>query len=191
MFILFFSDSIFYTKYEAKEILENCSAILNFICQHNSNVTRYIIEKFEEFKPSLKFYVEKYRNDDGRDLFEAVESEEECLKESSRKLDATILIQSTFRMYRERCRWKKLKHGILMLQKLIRQRKERLNFKDNQQQEQEMFHKELTNLTSRRKEMERRYKLLAKLHPNRVNSFLGNNFVTFTQDTYMHKLQTI
>ena len=72
--------------------------MLNYICQHKSNVTRFIIEQFQEFKPSLLFYVEKYRNADSRNLFEAVESEEECMKESGRKTEAALLIQATFRL---------------------------------------------------------------------------------------------
>ena len=78
--------------------MDKCSAVLNFFCQNNSDVTRYIIEKFEEFKPCLQFYVEKYRNEDSKHLFEAVESEEECLKETSQRTDATILIQASFVM---------------------------------------------------------------------------------------------
>ena len=61
-------------------------------------MTRFIIEQFQEFKPSLRFYVEKYRNADSRNLFEAVESEEECMKESGRKTEAALLIQATFRL---------------------------------------------------------------------------------------------
>ena len=61
-------------------------------------MTRFIIEQFQEFKPSLLFYVEKYRNADSRNLFEAVESEEECMKESGRKTEAALLIQATFRL---------------------------------------------------------------------------------------------
>lgn len=72
--------------------------MLNYICQHKSNVTRFIIEQFQEFKPSLLFYVEKYKNADSRNLYEAVESEEECIKESGRKTQAALLIQATFRL---------------------------------------------------------------------------------------------
>ena len=61
-------------------------------------MTRFIIEQFQEFKPSLQFYVEKYRNADSRNLFEAVESEEECMKESGRKTEAALLIQANFRL---------------------------------------------------------------------------------------------
>merc|ERR1712209_285099 len=83
------SDSTFYTKYEAKEILEKSSSILNFICQHNSNVTRYIIEKFDEFKQSLQFFLQFSRNEDSKNLMEAVESEVECLQEQEQRLKAT------------------------------------------------------------------------------------------------------
>ena len=61
-------------------------------------MTRFIIEQFQEFKPSLLFYVEKYKNADSRNLYEAVESEEECIKESGRKTQAALLIQATFRL---------------------------------------------------------------------------------------------
>ena len=167
------SDSIFYSKYEAKEILEKCSCILNFICQYNSNITRFIIEKFEEFKPSLQYYVHMYRHEDSKSLFEAVESEEECMKESGRKSEATVLIQATFRMYQQKCKWKKIKSGMIALQRLVRQRQMKKDLADSQKQEELKFLQELDNVSVRKKEMERRYKLLSKLHPNRVNSFLG------------------
>ena len=113
-------DSIFYTKYEAKDILEKSCSILSFICQHKTEVTRLIIQKFDEFKPSLRYYIEKYRTEDSRNLYEAVESEEECMKDSSRRAEATVLIQATFRMYRQRCRWRKVKSGMIALQRLAR-----------------------------------------------------------------------
>ena len=113
-------DSIFYTKYEAKDILEKCCSILSFICQHKTEITRLIIEKFAEFKPSLRYYIEKYRTEDSRNLYEAVESEEECIKDSSRRAEATLLVQATFRMYRQKCRWRKFKNGMIALQRLVR-----------------------------------------------------------------------
>ena len=169
----FLLDSTFYSKYEAKDILEKCSCILNFICQYNSNVTRFIIEKFEEFKPSLQYYVHLYRNEEGKSLFEAVESEEECMKESGRKTEATVVIQATFRMYQQKCRWKKIKSGMIALQRLVRQRQMKKDLADSQKQVELKFLQELDIVSGRKKEMERRYKLLSKLHPNRVNSFLG------------------
>ena len=114
------SDSIFYTRHEAKDILEKCCSILNVICQHNTEVTRVIIEQFQEFKPSLLYYLQKYRNEDSRNLYEAVESEEECMKDSKRRKEATVLIQATFRMYKQKCKWKKFKNGIIALQRLSR-----------------------------------------------------------------------
>ena len=113
-------DSIFYTKFEAKEILEKCCAVLSFICQHNTEVTRSIIIKFQDFKPSLLYYLRKYRTEDSKNLYEAVESEEECIKESSRKKEATLLIQATYRMYKQKCKWKVFKNGIIALQRLTR-----------------------------------------------------------------------
>ena len=118
--IIVITDSIFYTKYEAKDILEKSCSILSFICQHKTEVTRLIIQKFDDFKPSLRYYIEKYRTEDSRNLYEAVESEEECMKDSSRRAEATVLIQATFRMYRQRCRWRKIKSGMIALQRLTR-----------------------------------------------------------------------
>lgn len=53
-----------------------------------------------------------------------MESEEECMKDSSRRAEATVLIQATFRMYRQRCRWRKIKSGMIALQRLTRYMKD-------------------------------------------------------------------
>ena len=96
------------------------------------------------------------------------------MKESGRKSEATVLIQATFRMYQQKCKWKKIKSGMIALQRLVRQRQMKKDLADSQKQEELKFLQELDNVSVRKKEMERRYKLLSKLHPNRVNSFLGN-----------------
>ena len=95
------------------------------------------------------------------------------MKESGRKTEATVLIQATFRMYQQKCRWKKIKSGMIALQRLVRQRQMKKDLADSQKQEELKFLQELDIVSGRKKEMERRYKLLSKLHPNRVNSFLG------------------
>ena len=83
------------------------------------------------------------------------------------------LIQATFKMYRQKCRWKKFKNGIIALQRLVRRRQRRKNIVDTQKHEEKRFLEQLGMVESRRMDMERRYKMLARLHPNRVNSFLG------------------
>ena len=171
-----FIDSTFYTKYEAKEILEKSSSILNFICQHNSNVTRYIIEKFDEFKQSLQFFLQFSRNEDSKNLMEAVESEEECIQEQEQRLKATVKIQASFGMYQQKCRWKKLKHGIIALQRLTKKKLSEKRDQTDKVEEDRVFLDELDQVIGKKREMERRYKLISKLHPNRVNSFLGESF---------------
>ena len=47
------SESVFYSKSEAKEIFEKSTAVLNAICENNTDVTRYILEKYDDFKESL------------------------------------------------------------------------------------------------------------------------------------------
>ena len=173
MTIFYLADSTFYTRNEAKEILEKCSAILNYICQHKSNVTRYIIEQHKDFKPSLLFYAKKYKNEHIKNLFDAVESEEECMKESDKKASAIVLIQATYRMYREKSRWKKLKRGIVALQRLSRMKKQKRELVDFRRKEEIRFFEELDLIKERRLELEKQFKSLSKIHPNRINSFLG------------------
>ena len=206
MINLLILDSIFYTKSEAKAILEKCCAVLSFICQHHTEVTRSIIHKFQDFKPSLLYYLRKYRTEDSRNLFEAVESEEECIKESGRKKEATILIQATFRMYKQKCRWKIFKNGIIALQRLsrllfyinihfancwlhllqiCRRRKKLAAVREIQLQEEQKFLQRLETVAERKREMERRYKLISKLHPYRLNSFLD-----WERETAARKIQT-
>ena len=171
--ILCLVDSTFYTRNEAKEILEKCSAILNYICQHKSNVTRYIIEQHKDFKPNLLFYSKKYKNEQIKNLYEAVESEEECMKESDKRARASVLIQATFRMYREKSRWKSLKRGIVALQRLSRMKKQKRELEEFRRKEEIRFFDELDLVKERRQELEKQFKSLSKIHPNRINSFLG------------------
>ena len=42
------------------------------------------------------------------------------MKDSKRRKEATVLIQATFRMYKQKCKWKKFKNGIIALQRLSR-----------------------------------------------------------------------
>ena len=44
--------------------------------------------------------------------------------------------------------------------------------RDSQDQEDAKFLERLEHLAGRKREMERRYKRISKLHPNRLNSFL-------------------
>ena len=180
--------------------------MLNYICQHKSNVTRFIIEQFHEFKPSLLFYVEKYKNADSRNLYEAVESEEECIKESGRKTQAALLIQATFRlelatkfslcsekaltigtptpfvrsfqalfrMHRQRSRWRRLKLGFVALQRLARRRRRRRDAAASLQREEVSFQQQLERVKGRKAEMERRFKAISRLHPNKINNYLGS-----------------
>ena len=78
------SESVFYSKSEAKEIFEKSTAVLNAICENNTDVTRYIIDKYIDFKGNLFAYLQHYENEDSRNLYEAVESKEECLKENEK-----------------------------------------------------------------------------------------------------------
>ena len=167
------ADNTFYTRNEAKEILEKCSAILNYICQHKSNVTRYIIEQHKDFKPSLLFYAKKYKNEQIKNLYEAVESEEECMKESDKRASASVLIQATYRMYREKSRWKSLKRGVVALQRLSRMKKQKKELEEFRRKEEIRFYDELDLVKERRQELEKQFKSLSKIHPNRINSFLG------------------
>ena len=166
------SDSVFYSRSEAKEIFEKATAILNSLCENNSDITRYIIQKFEDFKGNLLISLEQYGNKDSRNLYEAVESEEECIKENERRKDATILIQATVRMYQQKCRWKKLKHGIITLQRLLRKRTEKKTFVSKKDIEESIFNNELEEVIERRKFMERRFTKLKKLPPSKVRVYL-------------------
>ena len=147
---------------------------MNYICQHKSNVTRYIIEQHKDLKPSILFYVKKYKNENIKNLYEAVESEEECMKESDKRARASVLIQATYRMYREKSRWKSLKRGMIALQRLSRKKKHKRDLEAFRKQEEIRFYDELDLVKERKQELERQFKSLSKIHPNRINSFLGD-----------------
>lgn len=138
-------------------------------------MTRFIVEKFEDLKPSLQYSIQTSRYEDSRNLFEAVESEEECMKENNEKEAATLKIQATFRMYRQKCRWNKMKNGIIALQRLTRLHRSLKPTIRDREGNSNVFVDNLTEVVGKKREMERRYKILSKLHPNRVNSFLGRH----------------
>ena len=95
------------------------------------------------------------------------------MKESDKKARATVLIQATFRMYREKSRWKKLKRGVVALQRLSRMKKQKRDLVDFRRKEEIKFFEELDLIKERRLELEKQFKSLSKIHPNRINSFLG------------------
>ena len=59
------------------------------------------------------------------------------------------------------------------------------NQKKGKQQEEQKFLQRLEAVAERKREMERRYKLISKLHPNRLNSFLE-----WERETAVRKIQT-
>ena len=148
------SESVFYSKSEAKEIFEKSTAVLNAICENNTDITRYILEKYDDFKESLFVYLQHYENVDSRNLFEAVESEEECLKENEKRAEATLLIQATVRMYQQKSRWRKLKIGIIAFQRLLRKKTSMKQYLSGKEFEETRFRNELEEVIERRKFME-------------------------------------
>ena len=109
---------------------------------------------------------------DSRNLFEAVESEEECLKENEKRAEATLLIQATVRMYQQKSRWRKLKIGIIAFQRLLRKRIFKKQNLTGKEFEESRFRNELEEVIERRKFMERRFKKIKKLPPGRVKVYL-------------------
>ena len=68
---------------------------------------------------------------------------------------------------------------------ICRRRKKLAAVRESQQQEEKKFLQRLESVAERKREMERRYKLISKLHPNRLNSFLE-----WERETAAKKIQT-
>ena len=96
------------------------------------------------------------------------------MKESDKRARASVLIQATYRMYREKSRWKSLKRGMIALQRLSRKKKHKRDLEAFRKQEEIRFYDELDLVKERKQELERQFKSLSKIHPNRINSFLGD-----------------
>ena len=68
---------------------------------------------------------------------------------------------------------------------ISRRRKKLAAVREIQQQEEQKFLQRLEAVAERKREMERRYKLISKLHPNRLQSFLE-----WERETAARKIQT-
>ena len=68
---------------------------------------------------------------------------------------------------------------------IFRRRKKLAAVREIQQQEEQKFLQRLEAVAERKREMERRYKLISKLHPNRLQSFLE-----WERETAARKIQT-
>jgi len=86
-----------------------------------------------------------------------------------RKREATLLIQATYRMYKQRQWWGKLRQGVIALQKLTRRRKKR---GAPTKSGREGWIAELEAVADKREKLERRYRRIQKLDPNKLDGFL-------------------
>ena len=90
----------------------------------------------------------------------------------AKRKDATLLIQATFRMYQQKQRWHKLRAGVIAFQRLLRRRIAAKVYVSEKELEERKFKTELEEIIERRKFMERRYKKIQKLPPNRIRVYL-------------------
>ena len=79
-------------------------------------------------------------------------------------------------MHRQRSRWRRLKLGFVALQRLARRRRRRRDAAANLQREEVTFQQQLERVKGRQAEMERRFKAISRLHPNKINNYLGNKY---------------
>ena len=82
--------------------------------------------------------------------------------------------QAVFRMHRQRSRWRRLKLGFVALQRLARRRRRRRDAAASLQREEVSFQQQLERVKGRKAEMERRFKAISRLHPNKINNYLGS-----------------
>ena len=163
------NDSVVYSRREARSVADICTKLLSIICQVNTDATRVVLEKQADFRQLLGKFLARQESLACRNVLEAVESEEECIREEERKREATLLIQATYRMYKQRQWWGKLRQGVIALQKLTRRRKKRgLPTKSGR----EGWIAELEAVADKREKLERRYRRIQKLDPNKLDGFL-------------------
>ena len=162
------NDSVVYSRREARSVADICTKLLSIICQVNTEATRVVLERQADFRQLLGKFLARQESLACRNVLEAVESEEECMRGEERRREATLLIQATYRMYKQRQWWGKLRQGVVALQQLTRRRKKRAPAKSGR----EGWLAELEAVADRREKLERRYRKIQKLDPNKLDGFL-------------------
>ena len=163
------NDSVVYSRREARSVADICTRLLSIICQVNTDATRVVLERQADFREQLAKFLARQESLACRNVLEAVESEEECMRGEERRMEATLLIQATYRMYKQRQWWGKLRQGAVALQQLARKRKKRSM---NRSGGKESWLTELESVADRREKLERRFRRIQKLDPNKLDGFL-------------------
>ena len=163
------NDSVVYSRREARSVADICTRLLSIICQVNTDATRVVLERQADFREQLAKFLARQESLACRNVLEAVESEEECMRGEERRMEATLLIQATYRMYKQRQWWGKLRQGVVALQQLARKRKKRSMTRSGGK---ESWLTELESVADRREKLERRFRRIQKLDPNKLDGFL-------------------
>ena len=163
------NDSVVYSRREARSVADICTRLLSIICQVNTDATRVVLERQADFREQLAKFLARQESLACRNVLEAVESEEECMRGEEKRMEATLLIQATYRMYKQRQWWGKLRQGVVALQQLARKRKKRSMTRSGGK---ESWLTELESVADRREKLERRFRRIQKLDPNKLDGFL-------------------
>ena len=163
------NDSVVYSRREARSVADICTRLLSIICQVNTDATRVVLERQADFREQLAKFLARQESLACRNVLEAVESEEECMRGEEKRMEATLLIQATYRMYKQRQWWGKLRQGVVALQQLARKRKKRSMTRSGGK---ESWLTELESVADRREKLERRFRKIQKLDPNKLDGFL-------------------
>ena len=163
------NDSVVYSRREARIVADICTRLLSIICQVNTDATRVVLERQADFREQLAKFLARQESLACRNVLEAVESEEECMRGEEKRMEATLLIQATYRMYKQRQWWGKLRQGVVALQQLARKRKKRSMTRSGGK---ESWLTELESVADRREKLERRFRRIQKLDPNKLDGFL-------------------
>ena len=163
------NDSVVYSRREARIVADICTRLLSIICQVNTDATRVVLERQADFREQLAKFLARQESLACRNVLEAVESEEECMRGEEKRMEATLLIQATYRMYKQRQWWGKLRQGVVALQRLARKRKKRSMTRSGGK---ESWLTELESVADRREKLERRFRRIQKLDPNKLDGFL-------------------